>query len=181
MKHASLTPWFTTCTFSTVNSRWILSNWDRILCERVCTLVTSFENICSTPQCYLSKLKLTGVLLDKNTNVIFVQIVTGTAFEISLITKTKWNSVFCHSVVTVRIYTQTTGQKWPVVSRMVRRNGKGHPFLGDLLWSVMLFFCWSKGEGQDFRNDNTTKKPQPPPPPPNKKRTFTLCKAVVAK
>ena len=35
----------------------------------------------------------------------------------------------------------------------------------------MLFFCWSKGEGQDFRKDNTPKKPQLPPPspqPPNK-------------
>ena len=32
MKHASLTPWFTTCTFSTVNSWRIFPNWYRILC-----------------------------------------------------------------------------------------------------------------------------------------------------
>ena len=34
----------------------------------------------------------------------------------------------------------------------------------------MLCFCLARGEGQDFRKDNTPKMPQPPPP--NKKRTF---------
>ena len=32
----------------------------------------------------------------------------------------------------------------------------------------MLFFCWSKWEGQDFRKDNTPKKPQPSPAHPIK-------------
>ena len=62
--------------------------------------------------------------------------------------------------------------KWPVVSRGVRGDGEGHTFLGDLLGRVMLCFCWSKGEGQDFRKDNTPPKsqPTPPPPPPPKKK-----------
>ena len=107
-----------------------------------------------------------GAHLDKNTNVIFVQRVTGTTFEISLITKTKWNSVFCNSVVTVCNYTQTTGQKWPVVSRMVRRDGEGHTFLGDLLWRVMLSFCWSKGRVRTLETTIQPKSPSPPPPPP---------------
>ena len=38
---------------------------------------------------------------------------------------------------------------------------EGHPLLGDLLWRVMLFFCWSKGEGQE-----KTKHPKSPSPPP---------------
>ena len=38
--HAPLTPWFTTCAFSTVNSRRIFSNLDRILWEQVGMLVT---------------------------------------------------------------------------------------------------------------------------------------------
>ena len=81
-----------------------------------------------------------GVLLEKNTNVIFVQRVAGTTFEDSFMTYTKWNSAFCRGVATVCNYTSTAGQKWPVVSRRVkgRRGGshifrwsfvKGHAFL----------------------------------------------------
>ena len=45
-----------------------------------------------------------------------------------------------------------------------RGDGEGHTFLGDLLWRVMLFFCWSKREGQDFKKDNTPKKTPPQSP-----------------
>ena len=46
----------------------------------------------------------------------------------------------------------------------LRGDGEGHKFLGHFLWRVMLFFCWSRGEGLDFRKDNTPKKPQPTSP-----------------
>ena len=98
MKHASLTPWFTTCAFSTVNSWRIFPNWDRILWERVGTLVTRWfwEHLVNATVLSFKIEIDRGALLEKNTNAIFVQRVTGTTFEISLITKTKWNSVFCH-------------------------------------------------------------------------------------
>ena len=91
IKHVSLTPWFTTCTFSTVNSRLIFPNLDRILRERVATLVRSFKNIWSKYATAFSfRIEIDrGVLLGKNTNVIFVQRVAGTTFEDSFMTWTK--------------------------------------------------------------------------------------------
>ena len=60
---ASLTPWFTTCTFSTVNFWQIFPNLDRILWKRVGTLVSHIHvsHIWSTPQHFLSELKFTEV------------------------------------------------------------------------------------------------------------------------
>ena len=80
-KHAFLTPWFTTCTFATINSWQIFLNLDRILWEWVGKLVTGqrhsiiFQN-------WINR----GVLLDKNKNAIFVQIVPGKKFQINFMT-----------------------------------------------------------------------------------------------
>ena len=69
--------------------------------------------------------------------------------------------MFCRGVVQCE-----SVSKHPVKSaesKVKSGQGKTHTFLCGLLWRVMLFFCWAKGEGQGFRKDNTHRKSQPLP------------------
>ena len=129
-------------------------------------LVTSFKNIWSTPQHFLSELKFTEVRsLTKSTNLIFVRRVAGTTFEDSFMT---WlNEIQCFATV---LWWCVTTRKQPVRSDQLyqeglRGDGEGHTFLGIFCEGSCFSFA---GPGGRVR----TLEPLPPPPPPNKKRTF---------
>ena len=67
-----------------------------------------------------------------------------------------------------QLYVSNWSEVTSSIKKVWGRRGGSH-ILGDLLGRVMLCFCLARGEGQDFRKDNTPKKPQPTP---TKKRTF---------
>ena len=85
---------------STVNSRRIFPNLDRILWERV----GRWHLISATAFSFRIEIDR-GALLDKKYECMFVWRVAGTTFEDSFMTYTKWNSAFRHVLwqcVTIR-------------------------------------------------------------------------------
>ena len=92
----------------------------------------------------------------------------------------KWRIVLWHRLLSeIQRFATVLWQCVTIRKQLVRSDqvgfrgdGEDHAFSCDLLWRVMLFFCLSKGKGQNFRKDNTLKRPSPPLLSPIKNVSF---------